>query len=167
METISTVVDRAASGGDGELARAADELVADRLAEGRRFLGYGHRQHKRRDPRIDRLFAIAGEVGVAGRHLAAAAAIEASAGRALGRPLPINIDGGVAAVLCEIGFPRDLGNAVFIASRVAGLLAHASEERATMSPMRRIDPADHGYSGPRPRPLPAAATTQSLTGARR
>jgi citrate synthase len=157
MEAISTVVDRAAGGNDVELKRAADRLVADRLAEGRRLPGYGHRQHKRRDPRIDRLFAIAGEVEVPGRHLAAATAIEASIECALGKPKPINIDGGVAAVLCEIGFPIDLGNAVFIASRVAGILAHANEERRRMLPMRPIDPVDHDYSGPRPRPLPAAA----------
>ena len=55
--------------------------------------------------------------------------------------MPINIDGAMAAILGEIGFPSALGNAVFIASRVAGILAHANEERQTMPPMRRIDPS--------------------------
>ena len=63
--------------------------------------------------------------------------------------MPLNIDGAMAAILGEIGFPSALGNAVFIASRLAGILAHANEERQTMAPMRRIDPIDHRYCGQR------------------
>jgi citrate synthase len=62
----------------------------------------------------------------------------------------MNIDGAMAAILGEIGFPSALGNAVFIASRVAGILAHANEERQTMPPMRPIDPVDHKYGGGQP-----------------
>ena len=155
METIAAVVERAGDGGDTELAAAADEVVTAQRAAGRRLPGFGHRQHKVCDPRIDRLFAVAREVGVEGRHLGAATAIEASLERALGRPLPINVDGGVAAVLGEVGFPSHLGNAVFIASRIAGVIAHADEERQMMTPMRRIDPLDHAYAGPTARSLPA------------
>jgi citrate synthase len=67
--------------------------------------------------------------------------------------VPINIDGAMAAVLGEIGFPSDLGNAVFIAARLAGVLAHADEELRTMAPMRRVDPVDHAYRGPDHREL--------------
>ena len=122
---------------------AADELVADRRADGPA------------DPRLRpppaQAIAIPGstassrspsEAGVAGDHIAAALAIEASLTRALGRPVPINIDGAMAAILGEVGFPSDLGNAVFIAARVAGILAHANEERQTMPAMRRIDPVE-------------------------
>ncbi len=86
-------------------------------------------------------------------HLAAAEAIEAALARSVGRPVPINIDGAMAAVLGEVGFPSDLGNAVFIASRLAGILAHANEELRTMAPMRRVDPVDHAYHGPDHREL--------------
>ncbi len=148
MEAITEVLDRGGDGSDvGALGPAADALVADRRAEGRRVPGFGHRQHKRRDPRLDRLLEVAEEVGVAGHHIAAAVAIEASLTAALGRPAPMNIDGAMAAILGEVGFPSALGNAVFIASRVAGILAHANEERQTMPPMRRIDPVDHQYGG--------------------
>ena len=87
-------------------------------------------------------------------------AIETSLHKAVGRPVPINIDGVIAAVLGEIGFPSELGNAVFIASRLAGVLAHANEERQTMAPMRRVDPINHTYCGPAPRSL---ATTDGAT----
>jgi citrate synthase len=149
MGAITEVLDRAGGASDADaLARAAAELVTHRRAEGRRVPGFGHRQHKRRDPRLDRLLEVAEEAGVAGRHVAAAVAIEASLTEALGRPAPMNIDGAMAAILGEIGFPSALGNAVFIASRIAGILAHANEERQTMTPMRRIDPVEHRYRGP-------------------
>jgi citrate synthase len=151
MEAITDVLDRAGEGSDADaVSRAATELVTDHRAEGRRIPGFGHRQHKRRDPRLDRLLEVAEEVGVGGKHIAAAVAIEASLTEVLGRPAPMNIDGAMAAILGEIGFPSALGNAVFIASRVAGILAHANEERQTMPPMRRIDPVDHRYGGGQP-----------------
>ena len=153
MLAIASVVD-AAAGAEAGLAANADQMVAACRAQGRRVPGFGHRQHRTRDPRLDRLFAVAREAGVAGDHLAATEAIEAALTRSVGRPLPINIDGAIAALLGEIGFPSDLGNALFIASRLAGILAHANEERQTMAPMRRVDPIHHAYEGPDRRALP-------------
>jgi citrate synthase len=147
MHELAAVLERSESS-DITVSEAADELVAARRADGRRIPGFGHRQHKHRDPRLDRLLAVASESGVAGNHIAAALAIEASLTRRIGRPTPINIDGAVAAILGEVGFPSDLGNAVFIAARLAGILAHANEERQTMPAMRRIDPVNHVYRGP-------------------
>jgi len=86
--------------------------------------------------------------------------------RAVGKPTPINIDGVMAAILNEVGFPSDLGNALFIASRLAGILAHANEERQTMTPMRRVDPMNHAYSGPDRRAVPARAMPSQASEAR-
>ncbi len=152
MLAIGAVVD-VAGGDEGALARAADRLVTTSRAQGRRVPGFGHRQHRHRDPRLDRLVAVARDVGTAGEHLAAAEAIEAALTRSVGRAVPINIDGAMAAVLGDVGFPSDLGNAVFIASRLAGILAHANEEQRTMPPMRRVDPVNHAYHGPDHRKL--------------
>jgi citrate synthase len=159
MQAIAAVVEAAKNASDPSLERAAEGLVGAWRTEGRRIPGFGHRQHKRRDPRLDRLLALAREAGLAGEHVAAALAIEASLTRSVGRPVPINIDGVLAAILGEIGFPGALGNALFIVSRLAGILAHAHEERQTMAPMRRVDPINHTYSGPAPRPLSPAATS--------
>jgi citrate synthase/citryl-CoA lyase len=112
-------------------------------------------------PRLDRLLSIARDAGVEGDHLAAAAALEAALTRALGTPMPINIDGVMAAILNEVGFPNDLGNALFIAARLAGILAHANEEHQTMSPMRRVDPTNHSYRGPDRRAVPPAGAFPS------
>jgi citryl-CoA lyase len=155
MQVIAAVVDATRVAGSSSMSAAADDLVADWRANGKRIPGFGHRQHKRRDPRLDTLLSIAREAHVTGDHLAAAEALEAALTRAVGKPMPINIDGVMAAVLNEVGFPSDLGNALFIASRLAGILAHANEERQTMTPMRRVDPMNHSYRGPDRRAVPA------------
>lgn len=152
MQVLAAVVE-SMTDGQASLAEAADQQVAALRDAGRRVPGFGHRQHRRRDPRLDRLFAVAREAGVRGDHLRAAQEVEAALHRAVGRPVPVNVDGAVAAVLGEVGFPSGLGNALFVVSRMAGILAHAEEERRTMRPMRRIDPTAHEYRGPGPRPL--------------
>ena len=71
-----------------------------------------------------------------------------------GRPLPVNVDGAIAAICADLGFAYELGNAVFLVSRLPGLIAHAHEERLASEPMRQIDPKDHDYDGARERRLP-------------
>ena len=155
MEVIQRVVELSKNDKDAEgLSRAADVLVAEWRGAGRRQSGFGHRQHKRQDPRMTRLFELAREANVSGKYLAAAHAIEGALAKSIGKELPINIDGAVAAILCEIGFPVSLSNALFMVARLTSILAHANEELTQMPPMRRIDPVDHGYAGPAARDLP-------------
>jgi citrate synthase len=153
MRAILEVAAREDAGIDRH--HAAADVVATRRRERRRLSGFGHRQHTERDPRVDRLFSMARDLGVGGSYLDAAVAIEVSLEASTGRRLPINIDGVYAAVLAEIGFPVELANAVFIASRLVGVMVHVSEELTDMPPMRRIDPVAHSYGGPAPRQLPS------------
>lgn len=151
MEVIERVV---ALSNDGDaFTVAADRVVAEWRQSGRRVSGFGHRQHKRKDPRIPRLFDLAHQAGVSGRYLAAAQALEGALKQAIGKDVPLNIDGAIAAILLEVGFPPGLANALFMVARIAGILAHAHEEQERMPPMRRIDPIHHGYSGPKLRKL--------------
>ena len=152
MEAIQKVFDLCEGRKDG-LDRAADMVIMEWREAGRRIAGFGHRQHKKLDPRLDRLFDLAREAEVAGLYLEAAHAIARALKRSIGKDLPINIDGATAAILCEIGFPADLSNALFMVARLTGILAHASEEITRMPPMRRIDPINHGYDGPSARNL--------------
>lgn len=151
MAAMQQVAALAAAGED--LEGAADRVVAEWRGAKRRIPGFGHRQHKQQDPRLDRLFVLAEEAGVSGKYLAAAQALAGGLYRSLGRDFPINIDGAMAAILLEINFPQDLANALFMVARITGILAHAQEEQERMPPMRRIDPVDHGYGGPPPRSL--------------
>jgi citrate synthase len=70
------------------------------------------------------------------------------------RPPPVNVDGAIAAISADLGFAYELGNAIFLISRLPGLIAHAHEERSRQDPMRQIDPRDHGYDGSRERRVP-------------
>jgi citrate synthase len=152
MEAIQRVL-ALCEGRKDELDQAADTMVAEWRQAGRRVAGFGHRQHKKIDPRLERLFQLAREAEVTGLHLEAAKAIVRALKRSSGKDLPINIDGATAAILCEIGFPSCLSNALFMVARLTGILAHANEELTRMPPMRRIDPVNHSYDGPSARNL--------------
>lgn len=145
MEAIEQVVQLVDAG--QSLEDSADHVVQTWRQAKRRISGFGHRQHKAQDPRLTRLFSLAEAANVSGRYLAAANALVDALKRNINRDLPINIDGAMAAILLEVGFPTTLANALFMVSRITGILAHAHEEQTTMPPMRRIDPVDHGYGG--------------------
>jgi citrate synthase len=65
-----------------------------------------------------------------------------------GKSLPINVDGAIAAVLCDLEISPEIGNAFFIIARIPGLVAHIHEEKTRMRPMRKIHPQDFEYDGP-------------------
>ena len=135
-----------------DAATAAREKMAEFRAQKIRVPGYGHRVHSA-DPRTQRLFALAEEAGAAGEYIEMAHALRQAMHESLGRDLPMNVDGGIAAVLCELGFPPELGNGFFAISRTVGLTAQVYEELTRERPMRRIDPTAHEYDGPAERSL--------------
>lgn len=135
---------------------AARAIVDDCLRQHQTPPGFGHRFHTR-DPRAARLFQMALELELDGEHVQMIRAVEReieARQEAFGRPLPVNVDGAIAAITADLGFAHDLGNAIFLISRLPGLIAHAHEERARQPSMRQIDPKDHQYDGARERRLP-------------
>jgi citrate synthase len=129
------------------LPQAAEKTLLEARAQGRRLPGLGHRVHQV-DPRTAVLFDLAKSGGVAGNGIAFMQALEAAA-RVHVRPLPINIDGGLAAVLYDIGFPPEAGKLIFIIGRVAGLTAEVAEEYAREKPMRVRIPVHYDGQAPR------------------
>jgi citrate synthase len=135
---------------------AAAEIVDRWLETGDAIPGFGHRFHTR-DPRAARLFQMALELEVEGGHIAMIRAVDMLLGTRKtpdGPPLPINIDGAIAALCGDLGIPPAVANALFIISRVPGISAQAQEERDRQQPMRQIDPKNHLYDGPSERRLP-------------
>jgi citrate synthase len=130
----------------------ARDFVSQALAEKRRLFGYGHRIHTE-DPRTRRLFELAAAAGKDGPYLKLARAIGEELSRQSGRKLPLNVDGAIAALLCELQFPVQVCNFFFILPRVAGMTAHYLEEIAREKPMRRIIPDEAEYDGPGSREL--------------
>jgi citrate synthase len=132
------------------LTEAARRMTAEARSEKRRIPGYGHRVHHTVDPRTAVLFGMAREYGIAGKGVEFVSALE-DAIREQIRPVPINIDGALAAVLFDMGFPAPFGKLVFILGRVAGLTAEVAEEYAREKAMRIRIPVT--YDGPPPREI--------------
>ncbi len=134
-------------------AAAAASVLAEMKARGKKASGFGHRIHTK-DPRTAKLFALADSLHLSGRSVAIARLCEDALSKELGKALPINVDGAIAALLCDLRIPAEIGNAFFIISRVPGLVAHVHEEKTRMKPMRKIDPEGFAYDGPPERKLP-------------
>ncbi|MGD8626258.1 MAG: citryl-CoA lyase [Anaerolineae bacterium] len=151
MKVLHELVDyKKEKGLDAETA-AREKMAVFRAAK-IRVPGYGHRVHSD-DPRTRRLFALAEEAGLAGEYIEMGHALRQAMKESLGRDLPMNVDGGIAAVLCELDFPPALGNGFFAISRTVGLTAQVHEEKTRQRPMRKIDPVAHEYDGPAERKL--------------
>jgi citrate synthase len=133
MEMIAAGL--AAAKHDGKTAEdAARGAVAAAVSEKRRLPGLGHRVHTT-DPRVKTLFEMARAEGVAGDGVRFMEALEAEAKTRI-KPLPLNIDGALAAILHDMGFAPPAGRFLFIIGRVAGLTAEIAEEYAREKPMR-------------------------------
>ena len=132
------------------LPEAASRIVEDAKAQHKRLPGLGHRVHTTKDPRVDVLFDMAQQRGVAAKGVVFMQSLEAAAGAKI-KPLPINIDGALGAVLFDLGFPADAGKLMFIVGRVAGLSAEVAEEYAREKPMRIRIPVK--YDGVPPRSI--------------
>ena len=51
--------------------------------------------------------------------------------------MPINVDAATAACMAELGIDWRLGNALFVFSRMTGMMAHAHEELLNEKPFSR------------------------------
>lgn len=130
-----------------DVDEAAKLVINEYRTDKKRLSGFGHRLHTD-DPRTKKLFALSEEYGVAGDFVKLAKSFESEMEKSLGKKLPINVDGAIAALLCELDFDPILANAFFMIARVPGLVAHIYEEKTRFKPMRKIHPTDVGYDGP-------------------
>ena len=112
------------------LEDAASELVRELHERKEAIPGYGHPQHKARDPRVARLFAVAAEAGATMHFVHIAEAIEKVLPGLTGRDLRLNVSAAIPAVLLDVGFPAEALKGVPILARCAGLIGHLTEELA-------------------------------------
>ena len=131
----------------------AEILVRESIEKKKRILGFGHRVHSS-DPRTKKLFYLSEEMNINGNHIALSKAIEKSLEKSVGKKLPINVDGAIAAIISDMGFDWRLGKAFFLIGRAAGLTAHVYEEQTEFKPMRKLFDMDCEYGGPEERDLP-------------
>lgn len=112
----------------GDIQAAAHAVVSDLRARRQTIPGYGHPEHKERDPRVDALFKVAREAGAATRYVEIAQAVEGVIPGIVGRDLKLNVSAAIPAVLLDVGFPVNALKGVPILARTASLIAHLNEE---------------------------------------
>jgi citrate synthase len=130
------------------LDTVAGRVVDEARTAKKRLPGFGHRVHAEIDPRVAVLFGLAQESGLAGDGIRFARALEAAVSERI-KPIPLNIDGALAAILVDLGFPSMVGKLIFIVGRVAGVSAEVLEEYTREKPMRIKIPV--AYDGVPPR----------------
>jgi citrate synthase len=84
--------------------------------------------HRDEDPRTPRLYALAAEEGLLGRHLRLLELVAEVHAERSGRHLPINGAGAAGAALADIGVPPASARGFALIARTAGLVAHLAEE---------------------------------------
>lgn len=124
-----------------------ESLQASHFASKKKILGLGHPHYKLNDPRADQLFSIARDSGIDHTHQDLMLDIQKYVYEQLNKHLVINIDGSIAAILLDLGFPTSAGNGLFALARSGGMIAHILEEYQE-KPIRRIDEADIEFQFP-------------------
>src|SRR5207245_7489632 len=89
-----------------------------------------HPIHKPIAPPPPRLFQIAEENGLKGRHIELMQLISQEAGRAYRRELPVNATGAIGAILGELDIPWQVGRGIAVMATAIGLVAHIQVEAA-------------------------------------
>jgi citrate synthase len=117
--------------------------------------GFGHPIHKETEPRAEILRRKVKELGGWGEKAQLFEAIHEALQRRLGRPLPINLAGMIAAVYCELGFDPLEIEALAAVGYGFAITAHVVEEIRDGVPLRIIpDALGAAYAGPPERHIP-------------
>lgn len=96
-------------------------VVDEYLGEGKRIPGFGHRIYEI-DPRAELILETSKKNKIGEEFIDIARQIETELKNKKGRPIPVNIDGAIACVLCGLGWDPSLGKAVFVIARTPGLV---------------------------------------------
>jgi citrate synthase len=135
------------------LEDAAMQVAARSVESGQRLAGFGTADGQP-DPVASTLLSL-----VEGLRLPLAGAtrvvcaLEVALTAHLDRDVPVNLAGAMAAALCELNYPAEVGNAFFLLGRLPGLVAHHVEERIRETPGRLVGVEDVAYDGAAPREL--------------
>ena len=142
---------------DQTIQKAAEHLVDQAMQSGARMPGFGIPAHAK-DPRAPALLDVAQSSAAAGPFCRLLVATEAELARRKGRPIPINIDGIVAAIVLDMGMPPECVAAFVMIPRSFSTLAHHLEEKSQGTRWRHVPQDQVTYTGPMPQQPPAAAT---------
>jgi citrate synthase len=117
-------------------ADSVSEVVARALAEGARLSGFGHAEYER-DPRAVTITELMKSLSIPHSHLEYALQVADELTKQKGKPLYLNIDGAIGAVIADFNWPSELADSLFLVARTVGLCAHALDEAKTAVRYRR------------------------------
>jgi len=117
--------------------------------------GIGHRVKSLRNPdkRVKELVGYVKSLGIKTPHLDFALEVE-KVTAAKKDNLILNVDGTMAAVLVDLGFPVDSLNGFFILSRTIGLIGHWTDQKRQESRLIRLFDYLVNYAAPKRREVP-------------
>jgi citrate synthase len=142
--TMQVLQDLATRADDKE--KTAQEIIKEHRQAKKRLPGFGHPQYKKEDPRVTQLFAMARAARLSVEYCELARLLETTLESTTGKPLVLNVDGGIAALLLALNIPPAAGNAIFGVARVAGSIAHILEEQSDGDWVRRLSPEAVEYA---------------------
>ncbi|WP_020496239.1 citrate/2-methylcitrate synthase [Sciscionella marina] len=144
---------------------AARATVAEMRSAGERMAGFHHPQHIQ-DPRTVRLLELSDKLGISGRYVRIARAMQDATEAVFGRTVFLNGPGAMGCIGLDAGYEPPELKAMFIVCRSLSLSAHAIEESSREKGWRASSNADmvqplslemqgpHNYDGPADRVLP-------------
>lgn len=136
-----------------QAGKTASDVLQDLRAQKRRMPGFGHPVHSE-DPRTLVMLRLANQRDLVGPHTQLAQRIEDATAEVLGKRLPMNVDGVIAGLMCDMGIDPALGKAFFIIGRSPGYVAHAHEQMTVERPFKAAGIDEIVYNGPALRAVP-------------
>jgi citryl-CoA lyase len=107
--------------------KSAEEIVEEKLENGEKIPGLGHKVYDEEDPRTEKIFKKAEELGLPNEYAGKMKKIQREfADRKAS--LVVNVDGAIAGVMSDLGWDHRVGKGLFIIARTPGLVAHVREE---------------------------------------
>lgn len=124
---------------DGHVS--AQDAVDAKLRAKVKIPGFGHKEVDK-DDRADFLLQSAKDNDCFGTFCAFAQDVEATLHALKSKPIPLNIDGAIAAVALDCNMSWQSAMALFLIARVPGLLAHILEEQSQDNGLRRLEESE-------------------------
>lgn len=121
-----------------------EQLIKNRKEAGKYIPGYGHPELEH-DHRTETLFSLAEDLDFFGKYCEFAKEVQQELNNQSSIKLPLNIDGAMAAILCEMDFNWQVAKGVFIIARVPGLVAQVHEEQKLEDGIKRLSEKEVEY----------------------
>lgn len=129
-EDTARLLTTALEAAGGDIAEAATAIEAESAETGVILPGFGHPIHRDGDPRVVALERTQRSLGIDDTYVRLLRQIETQLQKRKGRLVPLNAAGAIGGIICDLGMPPQMGRAISLVARSAGLVGHVLEEIA-------------------------------------